>query len=354
MAMETLPAAVRGRWRCLSAGEVGRFGTGLINDTFRVVGPAGTVLAQRLHPAFGPRVHEDIEAVTAWLAGQGMGTPRLVRADDGALWVEHPGDDDPASAGVYRVFTFVEGAQTWDKVARPEIARAAGALVGRWHRAVAGLDHTYRHVRPGVHDTAGHLAALAAALHEHPDHPLYPEVAALAPALLAAGRTLPDFTALPLRHSHGDLKLSNLLFDAEGRGMCLVDLDTLGRMVWPHEMGDALRSWCNPAGEDASVVTLDLARFEAAVEGYAETAGDLITAPEWSALVDGLGAICLELSSRFLGDALRERYFGWNPRRYPSRGAHNLVRARGQWALYQSVEAQRAVLTARVNEIAGL
>jgi len=350
--IDTLPAAVRARWQRVREGRSTRFGSGLINDTFRVEGPDGTVLAQRLHPAFGAAVHEDIEAVTAHLAGQGFCTPRLVRADDGALWVEHR--DDDGTLGVYRVFTFLEGTQTWDKVPDVGVAEEAGALVGRWHRAVAGLVHTYRHVRPGVHDTAGHLATLAAAVEAHPGHALYAEVAPLAAELLAAGRALPDFTALPLRHCHGDLKLSNLLFDADRKGVCLVDLDTLGQMVWPHEMGDALRSWCNPAGENSTEVVLDPGRFGAAVAGYAGTVGDLITAAEWQALVDGLATICLELSSRFLADALHERYFGWDATRYPSRGAHNLVRARGQWGLFRSVEAQRTALLARVHEVAGL
>lgn len=349
-AMETLPAAVGARWSCLATGRAARFGTGLINDTFRVEGPSGVFLAQRLHPAFGPAVHDDIAAVTAHLAAHGMPTPRLVPADDGALWVQHAGDD---AAGVYRVMTFVPGAQTWDKVPDVGVARAAGALVGRWHRAVEGLVHDYRHVRKGVHDTAGHLASLAEAVETHRAHPLYDVVAPLAAELAAAGRALPDFSALPLRHCHGDLKLSNLLFDARREGLCLVDLDTLGRMAWPHKMGDALRSWCNPAGEDSTEVALDPARFAAAVEGYAGAVGDAITAAEWDALVDGLSAICLELSARFLGDALRERYFGWDATRYPSRGAHNLVRAKGQWALHRSVEAQREALRERVRGAVG-
>ena len=69
---------------------------------------------------------------------------------------------------------------------------------------------------------------------------------------------------------HGDPKINNLLFDAAtGRALCFIDLDTLGRMPLPLELGDAFRSWCNPAGEDnrQSAFALDL--FAAAVDGYA-------------------------------------------------------------------------------------
>jgi Ser/Thr protein kinase RdoA (MazF antagonist) len=179
-------------------------------------------------------------------------------------------------------------------------------------------------------------------------HRLYEQVAPLAESILAAGRGLPDLRALPQRNSHGDLKLSNLLFDAQGAGVCLVDLDTVGRMNLAFELGDALRSWCNPAGEDATDCAIAPERVGLAVAGYASTARDLVEPVEAAAIVDGLATICVELAARFAADALRERYFGWDPSRHPSRGAHNLVRAQGQWSLARSVLTDRAGLEARV------
>ena len=149
--------------------------------------------------------------------------------------------------------------------------------------------------------------------------------------------------------------MANILFGPSGEAVCLVDLDTVGLMPWPHEMGDALRSWCNPAGEDTSDNAVDLTLFRAAVEGYASQAGDVVTRAEVERLVDGLSVICLELAARFLADALNESYFGWSPQLYASRGEHNLVRALGQWSLHESVESQRASLEAVVGEaFAGL
>ena len=81
-----------------------------------------------------------------------------------------------------------------------------------------------------------------------------------------------------------------MLFDSRGRGLCLIDLDTLTLMSWPLEMGDALRSWCNPTREDGhALASFDLELFEAAVQGYRRTAGGLTCCPAsrgsaWSSL----------------------------------------------------------------------
>ncbi|MDO9015521.1 MAG: phosphotransferase [Deltaproteobacteria bacterium] len=343
--MSLPPAEVLARYAGFEAAAARPYGRGLINDTFLLEAPSGRCVLQRLHPVFGAAVHHDIEAVTAHLARKGMVTPRLIPTRDGALWVERP---TPERTEVWRAQTFLPDLVTYDRLARDDHAAAAGALVGRFHSALRDLDHEYRFVRAGVHDTHGHLATLAAAVEASPGHRLYEEVAPLAEMILAAGRSLPDLTGLPRRHSHGDLKLSNLLFDARREGVCLVDLDTVGRMNLAFELGDALRSWCNPSGEDATDCAISAERVGLAVAGYASAARDLVDPAEAESLVDGLATICVELAARFAADALLERYFGWDPSRHPSRGAHNLVRARGQWSLARSVLADRAGLQARV------
>jgi hypothetical protein len=291
-----------------------------------------------LHPVFAGVVNEDIDRVTAHLAAKGLVTPRPVRTDDGALWVD--GEDGRP----WRALTFVEGA-SFDRVPSPRVAREAGRLVARFHAAVADLAYEYRHVRVGVHDTKRHLGTLGEALAEGRSHRLFGEVEPLAERLFAAAERLGDLGALPLRHAHGDLKISNLLFRGE-EAACLVDLDTLGRMIWPFEMGDALRSWCNPRGEDEGAAAIDEGIFTAAIEGYGEVSrgAGIVTVEEARALVSGLETICLELSARFLADALNESYFGFDATRFATRGEHNLVRARGQLALHASVEARRGAL----------
>jgi len=283
---------------------------------------------------FDAEVNLDIAAITQRLADEGVETPRLIPAADGALWVT-------VDEGVWRALTFVPG-QSYNKIEEPNLAREAGSLVGRFHRVLADFDHRYHFTRGNVHDTSAHLGILHSALAGHGDHPLHARVSDLADGLLRAAEKLPDLSHLPSRHAHGDLKISNVLFDQARHAVCLVDLDTLSQMIWPLEMGDALRSWCNPREEDEPPARFQLELMDAALQGYALATPEFLTAGEKQALVAGLAQICLELAARFLGDALNERYFGWNEKRYPRRGEHNLVRARAMWELYQSVEAQRA------------
>jgi hypothetical protein len=187
---------------------------------------------------------------------------------------------------------------------------------------------------------------LREALTAHPHHRHRDAVAAIADALFARAEVMRFVAGLPDRHSHGDLKISNLLFDAAHRGVCLVDLDSVSRMPLPLELGDAMRSWCNPAGEDSPETRVNREVFRALVEGYASVARAGVSDEERDALVTGFAQISLELTARFLADALNERYFGWNAARYATRGDHNLVRARGQWALHNAVMNERGALEA--------
>ena len=183
---------------------------------------------------------------------------------------------------------------------------------------------------------------MAAAGGDAPDLPLA-EAADLAAEILATARALPPLGDLPRRHAHGDLKISNLLFRGDPpAAVALVDLDTLGRQTIAFELGDAMRSWCNPHPEDAGRARFDLEVFAAAMRGYRAAAAGLLSAAEQTAIVAGLETVCVELAARFCADVFEDRYFGWDPARFRSRRAHNLVRARGQLALGRDVAARRA------------
>jgi hypothetical protein len=170
-----------------------------------------------------------------------------------------------------------------------------------------------------------------------------PGAVALGREILDGTRGLPAMPDVPRRHCHGDLKISNLLFAAPPvRGVCLVDLDTLGLSTMAFELGDAMRSWCNPHAEDAGDATFDLAIFAAAVRGFRAVADAIVSADEKIAIVVGLETVCFELAARFAVDLFRDDYFGWDPVRFPSRRAHNLVRAQGQLTLGRAVRAERA------------
>lgn len=311
--------------------------SGLINQTVIVREGARRLVLQRVNPIFGPAVHHDIDAITAHLESRGLATPRLLRTNGGDLWTTD------GEGRVWRALTFVEG-RTVDTVQGPAMARSAGALVGRFHRAVSTLEHTFHFTRPGAHDTPAHLRRLEHAVAEHRGHANHGAVAPVAERILAMAARLPLLPAQPRRIIHGDLKISNLLFRGGDEAFALVDLDTLAHLTIPVELGDAMRSWCNPAGEDAGSVSFNAATYAAAVAGYASTAADLLTPSERDALPAGAQTIALELSARFCADALNESYFGWNPHKFPSRSEHNRVRALAQVNLAADIERQRGSL----------
>lgn len=325
-----VPDEVLAAWGWQAA-ELVAIPDGLVNTTCAVrLAGAPVAVIQRLHPVFAGEVNLDIEAITAHLAGHGLATPRLIRTLDGRAWHDHEGRP-------WRALSWVDG-RTVHAVPDPSWAEAGGVLVGEFHRALADLAHDYAFARAGVHDTPAHLARLAA--HHAAGGP--PEAVAVAGAILDAARDLPVMPAVPLRHCHGDLKISNLLFaGAPVRGVCLVDLDTVGRSTLAFELGDALRSWCNPFREDAGQVAFDLAIFAAAVRGFLSVAARFVTPDEKTSIVIGLETVCVELAARFAVDMFRDEYFGWDPVRFPSRLAHNGIRAEGQLALGLAVRRVR-------------
>ena len=315
---------------------------GLINATYAVqVQGEPIAVLQRLHHVFGAEVNIDIDAVTTRLATQGLATPRLLRTAHDALWVEHEGR-------IWRALSWQPG-HSVAKVASVEWAARGAELVARYHSALAGFDYAYRFVRAGVHDTAAHLAKLqqrlaaAAASAASPGvDDVIDRARDLGQRIMAmAGSTMIlDLAAMPQRHIHGDLKISNLLFaTAPLRGHCLVDLDTVGHGTLAFELGDAMRSWCNPHGEDTGPVTFDIGVFQAAMVAYFAAAAPALgySRDERQSVVHGLLRVCVELAARFCVDIFDDSYFGWDAARFASRRVHNLVRAQGQLTLTQSI-----------------
>lgn len=336
-------AAVLARYK-LAGAELRPIASGHINLTFRVTPASGAnAVLQRVSPIFGPELHEDIEAVTSALDAAGLLTPRLLRAEDGGLAVR---DDQ---GGIWRLLTFVEG-ETVERAESPARCRSAGELLGRFHRALLELRHDFRHRRLGVHDTRRHLAALEAALAARRDHRAFAEVEPVGLAILEGARRLVLPDGLPERVVHGDPKISNVIFAPGGEARCLCDLDTVSRMPIAVELGDALRSWCSPQGEEVEG-PFSLAFARAALEGYLAGLGPL-PHEELAPIPRTTLVIAVELAARFCRDALEESYFGWDPTRFSSACEHNLARARAQLALARSLEATLGELEAVVRTCA--
>ena len=324
-----VPKSVLNAWN-LEGSTVTPLGSGLINQTALVTSGADRYVLQQLNPVFPPEINQDIRVVTAHLRARGLVAPELLPTADGRLWVETGGR-------VYRLMTYLDGVSR-NRLSGPAEAQEAGALLARFHRALADLDYAFPNRRLGVHDTGRHLQILRQALRDHPTHRDFAAIAPLAEEILQLAAARPTLPAVPERVVHGDPKINNLLFDSTtGRALCFIDLDTLGPMALPLELGDAFRSWCNPAGEDhrQSAFALDL--FTPAVAGYAEVAAGWITPEESGAIVAGTLTIYVELAARFCADALRESYFGWDAQRFPSRSAHNQARAANQLTAARSL-----------------
>ena len=305
---------------------------GLINDTYAL--GSGFVM-QRLHRIFRAEVNLDIAALTPRLREAGVNVPTLVLARDGRPWTTMDAAEDPALAGVWRIMTRLDG-HTHARVTSPQMAQSAGQLIARFHGALAQVPHTFAFTRPGAHDTALHMARLQEAVAACPAHRLHAEVASLAEELLVRWQAWGKAPLLPTRIVHGDLKISNLLFDGDV-ACAVLDLDTMAHGSLDIELGDALRSWCNSGTEDDAEPRLDVAVFGAALRGYLQGAGPWLTQAEVASLAPGLERICLELSARFAADALHETYFGWDPAKAATRGEHNLMRARNQLGLGRAV-----------------
>ena len=316
---------------------------GLINDTY-IVGNPTTGILQRVNPIFGPDIHLDIEAITAHLAAAGLLTPRLVPTTDGALCV-------PAENGTWRLLTYIPGT-TIHAISSPKQAATAGSLVGQFHQATASLNHDFHFSRPGAHDTVLHMNTLREALNHADDHPLAGPARSLGQEILSAWESWEGTLDLPLHICHGDLKISNIRFaDDRSSALCLLDLDTLGLQSFAVEMGDAWRSWCNPAGEsEPEAATFDIEIFRASASAWLQS-GPELTQLELENLAPGIERICLELAARFCADSVVNQYFKEDTSTYPQPGKHNLVRAATQFKVAESsrncrVETQR-IITAR-------
>lgn len=339
------PAAVIERYG-LDPATVLPIAGGLINRSYSARRrDGGDFVLQSVNPIFPREIQEDIDAVTRHLAAKGLTTPLLVATTDARLFVELDG-------AIWRLLTRVPGT-TREALSSTDDAREAGRVLGEFHRAVADFDRPLKNRRPPVHELGRHLASLDSALGQHRNHRAHRAVTAIADRILAMASTLPPLEAQPPRLVHGDPKISNIVFrDSPRVGVCLVDLDTLTRIPVALEIGDALRSWCNISTEDSPAARFSAERFVAAIAGYRQGAGQLLTAAEWEAVPAATQSIAVELAARFAADALNESYFAWDRRRFPGASEHNQARALGQLELAASIAAALPELEAFVMTMA--
>ena len=253
-----------------------------------------------MNPIFPVTIHENIEAVTAHLAAQGLMTPRLLptrRASCAWTWVRR---------GVWRLWTHVDGV-SFDVIRDTGQAQAAGALVGRFHRALdASITPSSgcawgcttppapARLRDGVSAEATAATACTPGGRAGGGHPGGGgQPAAAAGAARPRLPRRPEVQQHPVRRDRGA---------AAEQPMCLIDLDTLGPMPLAFELGDAWRSWCNRNGENNPVAALDLEMFRASLEGYRAGPGPPAERGRAAGAAAGAG-----LGQRRAGRAVRRR-----------------------------------------------
>lgn len=337
------------------------YGSGHINDTYRVVSQQGSdsgfFILQRInHNIFKDPVAlmENIERVTVHMAGKINGRPdrdrrflKLSSTRDGRRWYHD------AEGNYWRAYNFIDRARSYDAVENTGQAFEAGRAFGRFQKILADLPLPRLHESiPDFHHTPKRFAALERAIEldvANRAASAKPEIEfALAHRSLVSQLLDAD---LPERVTHNDTKLNNVLIDDEtGEGICVIDLDTVMPGLVAYDFGDMVRTTTSPAKEDEqdlSKVRMDFPMFEALLRGYLDAAGAFLTAGEKEVLTLSGKLITFEIGIRFLTDHLSgDTYFKVH------RPNHNLDRARTQFKLVESIEAQEETMERLVSSLA--
>jgi aminoglycoside phosphotransferase (APT) family kinase protein len=335
------------------------YGSGHINDTFVVVfDQAGTqvryVLQRINHRIFTdvPALMDNIRRVTTHVA-QRAGAAGDEDAARRALTLVPTRDGQPAhrdAAGDWwRCYLFIERARTHDLVKTPTQARAAARAFGEFQRLLVDLPGPRLHETiPFFHHTRRRFDALRQAIAADAHNRAASAKAEIAFALAHEPLVdvLLDLQArgeIPERIAHNDTKVNNVMLDdVTHDGVCVIDLDTVMPGLALHDFGDMVRSATNSAPEDEGDATQVHARlpiFQALVEGYLQAARPFLNDAEVAHLAVSGAVITFEIGLRFLTDHLAgDVYFK------TKRPGHNLDRARNQFALVRSLDAQRAAM----------
>ncbi len=334
--------------------ELTPLGQGNINDTWRVgLADGRRLVLQRLHP----EVFSQPEAVMAnlRLITRHLNRTRTPGIQFFQLLANPEGRDrfvDPAGQS-WRLLTCIDRSRTLASLDHPIQAEEIGGLLGRFHLLTADLDpDALVDPLPDFHITPRYLEqydAVRAKIDRENGVELFcsqsiEELRPMAP-LLERHRE-----RLSRRVIHGDPKAANFLFACgEQRAISLIDFDTVKPGLLLHDLGDCLRSCCNPAGEgcaDPAATRFDPEYFQALMRGYLRQAGQLLAPTDRALLVAAVGLIAFELGLRFFTDHLAgNRYFK------VSRPGQNLQRALVQFHLNRSIRAQQGDLERRLSAL---
>ena len=343
--------------------SINSYGSGHINDTFLLEEKEGNgvkkYILQRInHEIFKKpeELMENIEKVTSYLKGiiekrggdANRETLSLVLTRTGKAYYK----DELGS--YWRVYKFIEGARTYDKVDTKKDFYESAFAFGNFQNLLADFDASKLHETiPAFHDTKQRFKVFkeavladikkrAQSVKEEIDFVLSHEY-------LANKLTdMQDNKELPLRVTHNDTKLNNIMIDdATRKAICVIDLDTVMPGLAVNDFGDSIRFGANTADEDepdTKKVSLDLDLFEAYVKGFTKGCKGSLTDRELDMLPYGAMVMTFECGMRFLTDYLQgDTYFKI------SRPQQNLDRARCQFALVKDMEEKIEQMNEIIN-----
>lgn len=243
----------------------------------------------------------------------------------------------------WRVYGYIDDVYTCNSIDSTEVFENAGVAFGEFQNILADFDGaSLFETIENFHNTASRFNDLKKAIEENKSGRIdtVKEEIEFALARKTDTHILVDMIEegkLPLRVTHNDTKLNNILFDnVTDKGICIIDLDTVMPGLSLYDFGDSIRFGANTAAEDekdVSKVSLSLELYEAYVKGYLRSAKNALTDLEKELLPFGAKLMTYECGIRFLMDYLNgDVYFKTE---YPE---HNLVRCRTQFALVADME----------------
>ena len=342
-----------------------RYGSGHINDTFCVhtqpgEEPCRRFILQRISSAafhHPDQVMSNIAGVTSYLGkaiAEAGGDPSretmtvLPTRDGKSFYSDSEG-------GAWRVYPFIEGTVCLQAAETPELFAASARTFGRFQRMLKDYpaDTLYETI-PHFHDTEDRLAKLKAAV----EADVMGRVKDVQPELDFVWKREADCSValqalrdgkLPLRVTHNDTKLNNVLIDRDsGEGVCVIDLDTVMPGLSINDFGDSIRFGANHSAEDErdlSKVNFDISLYEVYTQGFLEGADGALTQAELDYLPWGAKLMTLECGIRFLTDYLDgDHYFRIH------REGQNLDRCRTQFKLVADMEDQWEAMKAVVDK----
>lgn len=332
---------------------------GHINDTYLA---GGKFVLQKLNRFVFPHpehIMENMLGVTQFLREKVLargGDPDreilqvVPTGEGGAAYVSPEGE-------YWRCTRNIERAASYETPDSPQMLQEAGRAFGEFQAMLAGYPAASLHeIIPNFHNTPARMEQLRAAASADPKGRLAQVKAEMDFALARTDRAglLTGLLAkgeLPLRVTHNDTKMSNILFDADTKkAVCVIDLDTVMPGLAAFDFGDSIRAGASTAAEDETdlgKVRFDLGLYQAYTQGFVAAAGAALTPAELDTLPDGAWAMTFEVGVRFLTDYLNgDVYFR------TARAQHNLDRARNQFCLVEQMERQREEMGRIVREAA--